>query len=295
MGTLNRLEERDTTMHDNIQTAIQAGRMQTQEIINKGFKNAVAMHNECKLVLLTPDKLEKPRFLTADVTFHEPDRFMDYLNAWADEASRVFYTDGGEFMAVIDYHRPEKTAPEQPGMARIPQHGDHIARLKLVPSPEWKEWSDWNGKEMGQVGFAEFIEDHARDIVSPDPMTMLRIATGLQAQQNSTFRSAINQTNGAINVAFDNQIEGKVQGTNQEIPAQFQVGLRPFMGTARYPVDCRLRYRVPNGQLKLLYKALHLDVIVEDALAKVVEHIAKETALPVAMGACKLETIKAGM
>jgi len=284
-------------MHDNIHTAIQAGRQQTQEIHQFGFKPSVAMHQECKLVPLVPEKLpDGPRFLTADVMFYEPDQFIAYLESWQDQGTRVWYNEKGEFQAIIDFHRPplldDPTDNPTPSTAR---YGDHIARLHLQSSPEWMAWLAKNEKPMGQVEFAEFIEDQARDIVTPDPVTMLQVATGLQANQNCTLRSAINQANGSLTLAWDQQVEGRVQGSNQEIPAQFQIGIRPFVGCARYPVDCRLRYRIDGGKLKMHYEALHLDVIAEDALAKVVEQIAKETALPVAMGACKVEAIKAGM
>ena len=177
----------------------------------------------------------------------------------------------------------------------MPRHGDHLAVLKLKRSPEWQTWASKSETGMAQVEFAEFIEDNARDILTPGPIEMLEIATGLQATVGATFRSAINQANGTVQLNWDEQVEGSVKGTGKAIPTEFQVGIRPFLGTERYPIDCRLRYRVSGGSLRLHYKALHLDPITEAALEGIVARIRDETSIMPALGAHDQESFKRGM
>lgn len=274
----------------DIAAAIQAGKDQTVLLPEiKGFKRQIVMPG-AKLADLTPDKLEAPRFLTAAPTFNDAGAFIAYVNQFKVAATRIFYTDQGTFVAVIDYH-------DGGGSDASPKHGDHIALLALVRSPEWKEWAEHNEKAMGQQSFAEFIEDNAKDLLQPDPETMLRVASGLHATVGATFRQATNQANGQIQLAFDETINGTVNGKEEAIPTTFQVGLRPFMGCSRYPVDCRLRYRIDRSQgaaLKLHYKALHLEWITETALDGIVAKVKDETGIAPALGSHNVDAFRRG-
>ena len=261
---------------NSIHAAIEAGKNLTQLHQVTGFKPALTAPHLAGPAALTPEKLEFPRFLTAAPRFQDSGAFIAYVNAFKMTATRIFYVQAGKFLAVIDYH--DSTAH---GVA---MHGDHLAYLDLTRSPEWITWANNSEKAMNQQEFAEFVEDNARDILQPSPMLMLEIATGLQATVGATFRSAINQANGTVQLSWDEQVEGTVKGTGKAIPAQFQIGVRPFMGTERYPVDCRLRYRVAGGSLKLHYKALHLDPITEAAMEGIVAKVRDETGIAPALG-----------
>jgi uncharacterized protein YfdQ (DUF2303 family) len=267
---------------NSIAAAIEAGKNITQLHKVEGFKPALTAPHLSGPVALTPEKLKFPRFLTAAPRFQDSGAFIAYVNAFKQEATRIFYVQDGKFLAVIDYHIPALDGG--PIAPQVALHGDHMACLNLIRSPEWITWANNSEKAMGQQEFAEFVEDNARDILQPSPMEMLEIATGLQATVGATFRSAINQANGTVQLNWDEQVEGTVKGTGKAIPAQFQIGVRPFMGTERYPVDCRLRYRVAGGSLKLHYKALHLDPITEAALDGIVAKVRDETGIAPALG-----------
>lgn len=274
---------------DTFNAAIEAGKALTQLHQVKNFKPVITMQGG--KIELVPEKLATPRFLTAAPLFNDASAFVVYVNQFKVAATRIFYTDQGAFAAVIDYH-------EDGGSNAKPKHGDHIARLALVRSPEWKEWAEHNEKAMGQQSFAEFIEDNAKDLLQPDPETMLRVASGLHATVGATFRQATNQANGQIQLAFDESINGTVNGKEEAIPTTFQIGLRPFMGCDRYPVDCRLRYRIDRSQgaaLKLHFKALHLDWITETALGGIVAKIRDETGIAPALGQHDAATFARGI
>jgi len=275
----------------DIAAAIQAGKDQAVLLPEiKGFKRQIVLPG-ARLAELAPDKLDTPRFLTASPVFNDAGAFIAYVNQFKVAASRLFYNAEGCFLAVFDYH-------DGGGSGAKPRHGDHTARLSLVRSPEWKEWAEHSGQQMGQQAFAEFIEDNARDILDPDPETMLRVASGLHATVGATFRQATNQANGQIQLAFDETINGTVNGKEEAIPTTFRVGLRPFMGCARYPVDCRLRYRIDRSSgaaLKLHFKALHLDPITEAALDGIVAKVRDETGIAPALGSHDSDAFKRGV
>jgi uncharacterized protein YfdQ (DUF2303 family) len=271
----------------DIQAAIDSGRDQVQLLPEiTGYLRSVVVPKASEVRSLHRDKLEAPRFLTARVKFHDPQAFIEYFNAFKDEDSRIFYTQAGVFMAVLDYH----LACAKDGEGEIPagqRHGDHLAILELKRSPEWEAWVTSSGVPMSQQAFAEFIEDHAREIISPDATTMLRVASGLHATIGAEFRQATNQANGQIQLSFNETINGTVNGVAEEIPSQFQIGIRPFMGCDRYPVDCRLRYRIERNAgaaLKLHYKALHLEPVTETALSGIIDKIRQDTEVQPALG-----------
>jgi uncharacterized protein YfdQ (DUF2303 family) len=248
----------------------------------------LTMPADAKIAEIPKEKLETPRFLCAAPMFNEVGAFIAYVNSFKDDATRIFYHDSGVFEAIFDYHR---TADD-------PRHGDHRASLALQHAPEWKIWTANNGKQMGQREFAEFIEDNAADLLQPSPADMLEVATGLQTTCGATFRRAINQANGTVQVQFDENIEAKVAGGNKDVPATFVVALRPFMGCNRYQVECRLRYRASGGNLTFHYKALRLDPILEGVLSGetgITAKIRDETGITPAYGAACADHFKKGI
>jgi uncharacterized protein YfdQ (DUF2303 family) len=255
--------------------AIKAGKETLQLTNLPGYKPAIsAPYISGGVANLAQEKLDKPRHLAAAPVFHDVKAFIDYVNQFKLEKSHLFYDDQGRFVCVLDYHQSTV----------VPFHGDHTATLELLRSPEWKTWIGSSEKQMEQQAFAEFIEDNARDVLTPGPAKMMAVATGLQATVGATFRQAINQANGTIQVQWDEQVAGSVRGSNEEIPTEFSVGLRPFMGVSRYPIDCRLRYRLASGNLRLHYKAMHTIAVTEAALEAIVKRIADETAIAPALG-----------
>jgi len=262
--------------YDTVQAAIVAGQNLTQERkIKDGRLVLTAPHLNGGSLIVAAPKEDAPRFLTAAPRFQDSGAFIAYVNEWKQVATRIFYVQAGKFLAVIDYHQSKAPAA---------QHGDHLAFLDLTRSPEWITWAGKSEKTMSQQEFAEFLEDNSNDILQPGPAEMLEVATSLHATTGATFRRAMNLSNGQVQMQFDENIEAKVAGGTKEVPTTFQIGVRPFMGTERYPVDCRLRYRVQGGSLSFHFKALHLDTITEAALEGIVAKVRDETGIAPALG-----------
>lgn len=275
----------------NTKPLIEAGKALTQVLtVPDGFEPIVVTPKDAVVKRLDRVRTNKPRFLAASPIFHDPTAFAEYINRFADEFSRIWFSiEKMEFTCVLDYHQYPSD-----GDNAVARSGDHIATLTLKQSPEWKIWKENNEKPMVQKTFAEFLEDSSRDVVSPSIAEMLEVATGLNATSNATFRSAINQANGTVNFQFDENVAGTVKGTDKAIPTAFRIGIRPFMGSERYPVECRLRYRLKDGSLVLHYKALHLDPIVEASVEGIAATLRDATKLPVALGYSNADVFKVG-
>lgn len=257
----------------SIAAAIEAGKNLTQLHQVPGYKPAVTAPHLSGPTKLEPEKQAFPRFLTAAPTFNDVAAFIRYINDFKDDFTRIFFTPNGHFLAVLDHHMQVN----EDRVVADPRHGDHVAKLSLMHSPEWQAWAGLNEKQMGQQAMAEFVEDNLPDIIEPDASVMLDAARGLHATTSATFRQATNLANGEASFTFDEQVMGSIKSSGASIPTEFKIALRPWLGCDRYPVDCRFRYRVRDGALALHYKALRLHVVLETALEGIVQKIAEAT------------------
>ena len=157
--------------------------------------------------------------------------------------------------------------------------------LELTKSPEWTDWAKASGVLLPQVTFASFIEDQISTIVAPDGATLLEIAQSMEAATKVDWKSAEWLANGQRNFKFDQQIEAKAGRSGQlEIPAQFTLALRPFLGCDPYEVKANLRYRISEGDLFMGFKLVEPERRLEAAVADVVKVISDELGVTVLMG-----------
>lgn len=166
-----------------------------------------------------------------------------YVKRHSTEGTDIWvHPDSGEVVAVLNNHDPD------------PGWGDHRARLKLIQTDEWGFWANANGKLMPQADFANHIEEGQKDILDPDPATMLEIASTLQAQIGADFASGIRLTDGQVQLKYIEQMTSTVgkQG-DLKIPATFTIGIAPFQGESPFRVTARLRYRLNSGRLAIGY------------------------------------------
>lgn len=180
--------------------------------------------------------------------------FIEYYQLFSDENSRVFADETQSLvLAILDYHGA--------GSDGGPRWGGHRVRLDLRHSPEWLTWTGKDGHAMTQVGFAEFMEDNAPDIVNPSAATMLEMARTLQAKTDVDYSSAIRTNNGQVQLTYNETVKGTYGSGKVEIPEEFSIYIPAYIGTPRVPVRARLRYRLNGGKLKIWYNLLQPDEI----------------------------------
>jgi len=232
--------------------------------------------------------LARPTRKRGKITLQDPVSFIDYVKRHRDERTLVTgqaNLTGGVFEAWLDHH---EAGPEgRTGWS------EHHAKLELEATPEWARWVSRSDTPMEQVAFAEFIEDNADDIVVPpgkskefpNSTQMLSVALTLQAKTDVKFASTVRLQSGAQQLTYEETIDASA-GTRgkMEIPERFALALAPFIGTPKYAVTARLRYRLSAGKVTFSYKLERPHKIVEDAFNDIRERIQKGTTDQVLLG-----------
>jgi len=185
-----------------------------------------------------------PININAKITTDTAESFIEYFNRFSSESiSAVFCdTDTAQFHGYIDYH----------GTDGSPVRCEHIVSHTCKPSEEWKEWCEADGKNMGQVEFALFLEQNMDEIVSPPAAQMLEMVLTLKAKTGIAFESGQRLQDGQVQFQYRETIEGSagVKG-DMKIPEELDLGMRVFEDGEAYAIKARFRYRIREGQVKM--------------------------------------------
>lgn len=221
---------------------------------------------------------DRPEFIHRAVTLLDVDSFIDYLTANTFEnapeeeiehavGSRFVHANNGhlELWADIDARTIRAILDGYDGLRK------HTATLQLKIAREWAEWAHIDGKLLGQVEFAQFIEDHLSTIAQPDGAQLLDICQTLEATKSAVFKQQHILASGQRTFRHEEQIEGKagVKG-DLTIPGELTLVLRPFQGSDPIPITARFRFRPDSEGLRLGVKLAEPDRVLEEAFALIV-------------------------
>lgn len=222
------------------------------------------------------DYLPTPTHRKASVTVQTVESFIAYIAAFRTPDTQLFGNAAQScVVAILDYH--------EAGATGQPNWGDHRVTLSLKPSPQWQTWLGSNGKALSQTSFAEFLEDNLADIVEPDAAQVLEVAMHLEAKKTVSFKSGVNLKNGAAQLSYDENIEGKGKGS-LTIPTAFTLGIPLFLRGAPCAVNARLRYRIQDDKLTFAYKIERPEQLIETAFDTVLQKIEEATGLKPYLG-----------
>lgn len=194
----------------------------------------------------------------------------------ADETSEAYAdADGPTVTAVLNADGPAAA-----------DWGDHCVRLELRETEAWKQWAALDGKLVGQEQFAEFIEDHLPEILTPAAAEMLEIAQSISGTVKAEFASGTRLATGQRQLSYVETVTAKAgQKGTLTIPEVFTVGLLPFEGlTAGYQITARLRYRIEGDRLRIGYKLDRPADSKAQAFADIVAAIAGQISTPILNG-----------
>lgn len=230
----------------------------------------------------------RPRRKTGTVHVHTAASFIGYLEKHALPETEVWAdVSKHKLVAVINAH---EMVP-QPGTSTAVDddkgagHGDHRVALELVQSPAWKAWLALDRKYVGQVDFANHLEDNALDIVRPDAATMLEIAESFQASTSVEFKAAHRLASGQVNLQYTENGGARAgEHGDIEIPTEFTISVAPFEGHDPYDLTARFRYRIRNGELALSYHLVRPDDVLRQAFLDYVDTVDNAIEAPVFRG-----------
>ena len=242
--------------------------------LDPGLIYAIANGDGGLKVIDTDAYRTEPRRVIRKVTAADAVSFLAYLNG-----RQVDDGDGLEVWADIDSRTMTAIIDGHEGWCA------DTAVLQLRHSSEWKAWSDRSGRLVSQLEFADFVEDQLSTIAEPEGSVLLEIVQSMQGSTKVQWQSADWLANGARAFQWVEEVEAKAGRKGKlEIPAQFTLGLRPFVGSDPFRVVANLRYRIEHGQLKIGFKLPELDRIIESAFADVVAAVDEGVTVPIIYG-----------
>lgn len=204
--------------------------------------------------------LDAPIRKRGTVTLFDANSFIDYFKLH-QAASRIYgQVDPPKFIAVLNDNRKDEAG-----------WGDHRAIYNCPISKEWKIWKSFAGHPHDQIAFAEFIEANTPDIISsgddePSGAIMLEVATSFKAQKKVNFASAQRLSNGQVDFAFQEEIQGSAGAKgNLKVPERFFIGIPVFEGGAPYKIEAKLRYRLKDGSLSMWFDLVRDHKVLEAA------------------------------
>lgn len=219
-----------------------------------------------------------PRRVRQQVVLMEAGSFADYVKRFKTEATLIFAEvseRGAKFRAIMDYHRPH------PAGNAVPDYCAHVALFETQATPDWAEWTEANGEAMGQIAFANWLEDYQHLFVEPTGAELLELVRDLHGKKDATFKTAIRLDNGAYSVGYDENIElqSRSGSGSMELPKQLVAGIKVFEGGETYRVTARLKTRIEDRRLCLFFETIRKEAIVRDNIMSVCKLIAEQTGI----------------
>lgn len=232
----------------------------------------VVVHRDMQVI--EPDEThdERPRRKRGTARLLDPKSFADYVNRHAVDSAEA--DDGAEvwadverqaLVAVLNPHTPNND---------FAGWGDHRAEYAVRKTVAWLAWEALNGKLHRQDMLAELFEDRLPDFVAPDGAHMLELVQSFQATVGVRFESAKRLDNGERQLTYKEDVQASAgRAGSFEIPATFDLALRPFEGAEGYKVTCRFRYRITDGTLFVGYSMVNPEELLASAFRDVVGEV----------------------
>lgn len=241
--------------------------------------------------VITPDNL-KDLQIRVTPTGHEVIDLEKYMDAPRRKHGRVTLEDAESFAAYINRHKTEATVLYASQDARTvtaiindhaaagPGWGDHIAVLKLKLTPEWQHWAAQDNKLLDQIAFAEHIEIGLAEIQDPPAADLLELAQNFRATKSVNFESDKQLRDGTIQLGYQETVAAAAGKKGQMvIPDEFTLGIIPWEGSGPWKVVARLRYRIPDQNLKIGYQLVRPADVLKAAFDEVLANIETGTEL----------------
>lgn len=237
---------------------------------------SVKVLNELQAAL--DKRLPAPRRRIGTAELLDPESFGKYVVRHKQSQTTIFANRDERWLkAYLNFH-PGGDNPKAAGWC------DFIADYTAPLSPLWVEWTGFDGEDMTQDAFAQWIENRYDDIVTEDgqakPIELLEMARSLQIHTKGTFQRKIDPTNGTYSMVCKEEHDSN----STVIPRSFLIGVPVFDGGHPYRVECRVRFKLLHGVPVFSY-TMHRRVEIErDAFAGIVEQVEKDTGVEVFIG-----------
>jgi uncharacterized protein YfdQ (DUF2303 family) len=216
-----------------------------------------------------------PNAKTGTYLFSDVDSFCQYVNDHGSTKGTHIYADckTWKVTAVLNDHGRGNVDEDDDCVAGW---GDHRAILGLEFSDSWKRWTAKDRAPLSQADFADFLEDQTPDIATPPAADLLEVATTLHATTGANVKAATRLDNGQVQFRYEETIETRAgKSGTLTIPTRITLGLEPFVGSIRYQVEARRRYRISTANVNFTVILDRPEDVLRHAFKESIEKIAE--------------------
>lgn len=231
------------------------------------------------------------------------DSFCAFVNRQKGDAT-VIYATPGEHPSLTCVFDHDPAGPEGAGWAQ------HRATYTFPLSAQWAAWRKAHGEAVSQSAFAQFIEEHAIDLIErPDPAPVpcialdvvdrmglalaapsevMKASRGLRVRAEVNVSEAVVIESGETEVSFVEKHSG-AGGEKLTVPSAFLIGIPVFRDEPLDVVLVRLRYRRQDQRI-VWTPSLHApDEILSAAFKSALDRVREATGVPVFLGSAPAE------
>lgn len=237
---------------------------------------------------ITDPHEEEPGRVKGTITLSDAGSLIDYGNRYGTETGALFAAHKSHrITAVLDYFgQSTETTTDEPGapvdrLPPVPKFCEHFATLTLELSEEWNLWGAIDGKMMGQLEFARFLEENAIDVAEPSGADLIEICRDFHAVRAQNFRSIVRTQSGVERIEYTD--ENKPVSA-VEIPSSFTLKIPVYFGEEPVELKAALRWHNAGETLALGIKLIRKENLRQSEFKRISAEVAKETGYPLFMG-----------
>jgi uncharacterized protein YfdQ (DUF2303 family) len=222
-------------------------------------------------------KLTTPRYIHQGVTVQALDSLVEYVNSFKTPNTMLFADImANSITALIDYHSKDQKA----------QNVAHRVTMALPFSEEWKLWTSIDGKMVGQLEFARFLEENHPDIAQPNAAELIEMARDLHAARNIKFSKVVRTDSDNENFTAEDAttLGSRSTGNSVELPRQFTVRIPVYFGEEAIDISAFLRWKVGDEGMTLGIKLWRPEHVRQAMFKQIVVGAAEHTNVTAVFG-----------
>lgn len=227
-------------------------------------------------------ELDLPKRPVGIVKLRDATSFIKFFQDHALPRTRVYaQLDPARFLAVFDeFFDKVDVGPE---MADQSDWRQFRAEFAVPASREWSTWHAINRKDLGQLSFAEFLQDNLPDVVQPDGATLLEMCLNFEAMQGGKVVAVQRLQDGSQNLQF--QAEANASGS-VKLPPEITLSIPVFENDEPVQLQARLRYRIKrdDGTITFRIELVRSHKVLEEAFRRTWARIEREAGAVILLG-----------
>lgn len=201
--------------------------------------------------------------------------FVDLVARFQTPTTVIFASGLESKLTAVINHDPASAVGDASGGWK-----DRRIVYELKRSSALKAWEEL-GRLHAQEPFAEFLEEHAGEIIHPEAADIREVALNLVGTTGAEFVSRKNLTNGDIQLSWQDKTT-----TNVAVPGKITVRIPLFEGAAPVTLQGLIRFRVKDRAIGFAVVFPTLETEIKTYFQHLVEQLKNEETItsPVVVG-----------